>query len=494
MPNLTKLSRAALVDCLSLNAGQAEVGDPRDIFPVAEHARALEPEVVLIVGDRGAGKTQLVRAFDDEGVRAALIRRSPRFRAPTGRAEWRTGWNLGKSGPDASSWRAFARGAGTERDAVVAAWLAYLVRLLGDQLDDASRLALADVFTVPGVDVASCVDAYRPRALAATIALDALDEKLLREGRWIFVAYDELDTLVLDDWHALGVIVRGLVSLWASYARRWQRIRPKIFLRSDFYRHHREIAGADVSKLAANRVELQWSDKNLYGALIKHILNKRDGRGEELLNEHFARVVPTEDDGVLGHLPTLSAADDAKPFVHRLVSEFMGADSKKGRTFDWILDHLRDGNKRALPRTLIWLIEFAAEIERDNPRAKGGHLLHHVSVRNALDRVSERYVATAQTHEFRWLAGLGARLRRDRVVPWDRRELIKLIAYKFDESWGEMGADIRPPGQDPEEVIESLVELGVLRIVGTRQDTVFDVPDLCLHGLGLARHGGVARK
>lgn len=48
----------------------------------------------------------------------------------------------------------------------------------------------------------------------------------------------------------------------ATYARRWQRIRPKLFLRTDFYQHHREIAGADVAKLAANRVELAWSDKN----------------------------------------------------------------------------------------------------------------------------------------------------------------------------------------------------------------------------------------
>ena len=491
MPDLTKLSRGELVERLSLNAGQAEVGSPRDIFPVAEHARVLESDVVLIVGDRGAGKTQLVRALQDETVRAALIRRSPGVRAPPGKTEWRTGWNLGKSGPDASSWRAFAHGAGSDRDVVVAAWLAYLLRSLGDLLDEPSRLALADLLAVPGVDVASCVDAYRPRALAVTIALDALDDRLVLENRWIFVAYDELDTLVLDDWNALGVLVRGLVSLWAAYARRWQRIRPKIFLRSDFYRHHREIAGADVSKLAANRVELQWSDKNLYGALIKHILNKRDAHGEQPLFEHFARVVPTQDDPVLGHVPKLSDAGETKPFVHRLVSEFMGADSKKGLAFTWILDHLRDGNGRALPRTLIWLIEFAAEIERAQPRARGGHLLHHVSVRNALDHVSKSYVDHAQTHEFPWLAGLGKRLQLDRVVPWDRRQLVKLITPRFQQSWGASAEEIRPPGQDPEEVIESLVQLGVLRV---RQDLSFDVPDLYLEGLGLARKGGVAKE
>jgi hypothetical protein len=131
------------------------------------------------------------------------------------------------------------------------------------------------------------------------------------------------------------VIVRGLVSFWAAYARRWQRIRPKIFLRSDFYRHHREIAGADVAKLASNRVELHWSEKNLYGALIKHILNKRDGDGVERLYAHFAGAVRADDDEVLGHVPRLTDKDDAKPFVDRLVSEYMGADRKKGLTLTW---------------------------------------------------------------------------------------------------------------------------------------------------------------
>src|SRR5262249_52658287 len=157
----------------------------------------------------------------------------------------------------------------------------------------------------------------------ATSALDALDDTLHRTDRWLFVSYDELDTVLVNDWDALGKVVRGLVSLWAAYAKRWRRLRPKVFLRSDFYKHHREIAGADVAKLAANRVELQWSERNLYGALIKHVLNK-PGRGETL-RTFFKSAVASDVDETLGHVPRLARADDAKPFVHRLVSEYMGA-------------------------------------------------------------------------------------------------------------------------------------------------------------------------
>ena len=49
---------------------------------------------------------------------------------------------------------------------------------------------------------------------------------------------------------------------------------------------------------------------------------------------------------------------------------------------------------------------------------------------------------------------------------------------------------IRPPGRDVAEVLENLVQLGILT---RRGDGSYNVPDLYLHGLGLKRKGGVAR-
>ncbi|MCY1056583.1 hypothetical protein [Nannocystis sp. SCPEA4] len=338
-------------------------------------------------------------------------------------------------------------------------------------------------------DARSVLAAYQKIGVTVTTVLDALDERMLQQQRWLFVAYDELDTIFHENWQAMGAVIRGLVSFWAAYARRWKRLRPKVFLRSDFYKHHRDVAGADVAKLAGNRVELQWSDKNLYGALLKHILNKTDANGDRPLQSYFARTVTSISDPVLGEIPVLGKAEEAKPFVNRLISEYMGANRGKGASFRWILDHLRDGNGRALPRSLVQLIELAAEIERDQPRASGAHLLHHVSIRNALDRLSAEYVLQAQTHEFSWLDGLGRRLSKDREVPWKRRELIRLLSQDFAGGWSDTGA--RPPGADPEELLENLVELGVLR---ARGNELLDVPDLYLHGLNLRRKGGVAKK
>lgn len=366
-------------------------------------------------------------------------------------------------------------------------WLAYFVRTIAARL--AASEAVQALVRVPVIDAEQCLAMCRRHGQSLVAAVDQLDARLQEEDQWIIVAYDELDVVDLDDWEALGTIIRGLVTLWATYARRWQRIRPKIFLRTDFYRHHREIAGADVAKLAANRVELAWSDRNLYGALIKHVVNK-----DEQLRKHFASSVELAKDDDLGWLPRLATADDARGFVLRLVGEYMGANPKKGDAFTWILDHLRDGNDRALPRTLVWLTEFAAEHELGDMRAKGARLFHHVSLRNALDRVSRQYVQHSETHEFRWLRGLERRLGADREVPWRRKELERLLARDFNGTWssGDSGSiDIRPPGTTHIEVLDNLVELGIFRARG--RDS-FDVPDLYLSGLNLRRRGGVAKE
>ncbi len=489
MASPTKERRASLLQALGLRTAHAESAPPSIIFPVREHLRALEAEVVLIVGDRGAGKTQLKNALDQTGVREALVRHAPGLRVPSGQVDWIAGWPLGTGGPDSGGWRALLGDANLTKDSSAAIWGAYLLRSVKSHLTSSELQDVRGVLDAKGADARRVLEAQQQAGVSVTATLDALDERLARENGWLFVSYDELDTLVVESWETLGAAIRSLVSFWATYARRWKRLRPKVFLRSDFYKHHREIAGADVAKLAGSRVELQWSNRNLYGALIKHVLNRPDANSAELLQGYFDKAIRTTSDPVLGRIPILDDAADAKGFVDRLVSQYMGKNEGKGLAFRWILDHLRDGNGHALPRSLVWLVEFAAEIELDRPRAGGAHLLHHVSIRNALDKVSGEYVNQAKTHEFPWLEGLAMRLQRDREVPWNKREMLKLLGTGFDATWSKTGA--RPPGADPDELLESLEELGIVRV---RPDEMFDVPDLYLQGLDLRRKGGVAKK
>ena len=72
----------------------------REVFhPVAEHLRALDPEVVLIVGPRGAGKSQLFKAITDAGLVPAIARHAPslqRLPSDPTKSKWLSGYRLPK--------------------------------------------------------------------------------------------------------------------------------------------------------------------------------------------------------------------------------------------------------------------------------------------------------------------------------------------------------------------------------------------------------------
>ena len=109
----------------------------------------------------------------------------------------------------------------------------------------------------------------------------------------------ELDTLLEEDWSAFGRVIRGPISLWTAYSRRWRSIRAKVFLRSDFYGRFTDVVGADIAKPAANRVELSWSDRYLLTVLLRRFgsADAKLRRYAELGGVRFRR------DDLLGYLP-----------------------------------------------------------------------------------------------------------------------------------------------------------------------------------------------
>ncbi|WP_170229469.1 ATP-binding protein [Polyangium fumosum] len=484
---MTNESRLELLRTLRSNAGQAEAGGrvEANFYPIAEHLRALEPDVVLIVGDRGAGKTELVRVAGDADLREAVQRRMPKVRLAKGDTNWLRGYPM-DYGPAKAGLEKFILSS-SRRTTAQEVWFAYLLRALEAE-PEVERFQ--QLIRGSGAEVDARHADFLAAGNATTAAMDDLDKRLVAEERWVFVMYDELDTLYYSDWSAMGELIRGLIAFWVHHSRRWSRIRPKIFLRTDFYRHHgSDVAGADVAKLAANRVELTWSDKNLYAVLIKHLANLSDewfdycttGQGEKV---HY------DDDPVLGHVPILVKKDEAKPLIERIVGKYMGPTGRKGEAFTWIIDHLRDGNQKVSPRSLILLFETAAILEAGTMHAKHAQVLSHISLRNALDKVSDAYVTQAND-EFRWLPEVKERLKAIAEVPWRSRSILEGALGKRWEAWFEQGPEQRPPAKSAKDLVDLLLELGIVR---DRGGDKFDVPDLYLKGLGLKRKGGVARK
>jgi len=491
--SLTDSERQDLLSDLAQmgSSGRAEAENAltfkRTFLPVPEHVRAFDPNVALVLGARGAGKSELFRAAVQEKLLPSIIRttREARQLRVSKGIDWFTGHPLGRDFTDAAGMRRFfdsqSRKAEAERDL----WFAYLVRTLSALLRD-SPISQSEMMTLPGAEIGKVVEAFRSLESKPLLALDDLDRALEERDRWAVVSYDELDIVGGYDWESMIASIRGLVGFWANYSRRWARIRPKIFLRTDLFRRHGQSLGADLIKLAANRAEITWSDRNLYAMLVKRIANASSRLAAYC---HQSRLAFEEDDD-LGLIPRLRKDTDAKPLIEKIAGQFMGANLKKGRTFTWLLTHVRDGNKHAIPRALVRLIEEAASQEKERSLATYGRILDPRSIRRALDVVSREYVLQVNTHELPWLPGVERRLK-GQGVPMDRRAIENLLSKDWNGPWDQAGSGVRAPADNAAQLTDLLLEIGVL---GSRSKKKLDVPDLFLAGLGLTRKGGVRKR
>lgn len=471
--------------------GRAESEDaqrfPHNFYPVPSHARALDPDVVLIVGPRGSGKTEMFRAVTEFQLLDAIARNAKNIRLPArgSQASWRKGFTVGRDYPEVSGWNKFLQEYGDRRGAVQDVWLAYLVRLVWDELDDTARGNMTALKAQQAGDVIANYQALLQEGAEPVLALDRLDERLEQDNRYLFVVYDELDTLGSKSREVMSRAVDGLVALWASYARRWHRIRGKIFLRSDIFERHVLSGGPDLAKLAANRVELTWQDVDLYAMLVKRIANQSD----ELLQYcQRARIAFTEDPA-LGYVPFIRSIADARPLTERLVGPYMGANIKKGYTYRWLLDHIRDGHQKALPRPLVRLIERAADIQMKKSLPSGTRLLEPSSLRQALDIVSLDHVRSWYD-ESPWLRIVKKHLEGHQV-PFERRDLQRILHEAIQERDFSTLSDSLGTEISGRELVDYMIELGILRV---KTDGRIDVPDLFLKGLGLKRKGGVRKQ
>lgn len=457
----------------------------RNFLPIRSHYRILEPDTLIVIGDKGSGKTQVFRALTYEKGRQVLTDLAKQHRRVVADLEhttWLVGFaTAGTDFPPGGAIRNFAR----ERQPsdLQTLWLALLIRVLLSS----GQLPQTDMSVEPWSQLLSRVwdlealfsHADRTQGLIFS-ALDDLDRTLNQNGRYVFLTYDGLDRVSPGDWDALKIVLQGLVQFWAAYGGRWKRLRPKLFLRRDLYQRT-ALFGPDIAKIAAHRVEIVWDVREFYGVLFKRILNSRGSLPDFLGDKKpkFREEVP------LGHMPDVASEREYEPAIERLFGAYMGPDPRKGRTLNWIPNHLKDGHGGIYPRPLLRLVEEAVEIEERNPRAMAtGILIHHTALRGALDRVSEFRVDELTTEEFPWLGRIQRAFAERRfLVPAERRDMMSVLNIKWP-------SDNRPPSTDPKDLLDYLVELGIAQY---RTDGRIDVGDLYLRGLHLSRKGGVAR-
>lgn len=311
-------------------------------------------------------------------------------------------------------------------------------------------------------------------------ALDLLDEKLLEAEEWLFVTYDELDRLRVS-YNELSAPIRELLAFWLDKWRRWERIRPKIFLRTDLFRED-FLGFPDASKLRANQINLEWKHLWLYQLLFKRLANSGSVWTE------YLRIVPNliKDSNTLLGMIVTPEESLFQSMIEKMVGKFMGANARKGYTYSWIPNHLQDAGGRIAPRSFLKLFSLAANsrVEKfDEQTLPGTILLMPSDLQGALTDTSLDRIRELAQEEYPWLEALKINLMGLEVPIQQSKFLEALTATE----WSELG---KFPTTKAEEVLKYLLQLG---IVESRSDGRINMPEIYLYGFKVKRQGGIKR-
>jgi hypothetical protein len=466
-----------LVQQLAQLSSAAEFETPNDVefdarfLPLPSHVRALGKEIAVVWGGAGAGKTAFFQALGAKHPQAFFSQQQ----AEAATHRWVDGFSTGQRHPEVVSLDDFATH--VDDSALRYFWLLHLAHCVAEAFHRPELLAEEGVpqdlhtraFETPSSEEMST------GTYASMRVLKRIDDE---QSQSVFVGYDALDLVGQWSPETRIRISATLVSLWLSFGARFSKLRPKIFLRKDLFESavRRVVDGA---KLRSRSVTLDWTVEDLFRVLVRHMA------AQPALREWLHEVMPglVVHEAGRGWMPQAMPEEVQDRFASALAGPFMGKDVKKGFTYRWIANHLKDGGGQVVPRSMIRLIGGAAEIAAQrNFDEETGPLLASTDLVNALPAMSNARVDEL-SHEF----PIVRRLEhfRGSVLPLGEEQTAALLSKPFN-------AEDRDP-TDGGAVLKRLEEVGVLVRRGNREGAVsIDMPDLYRYGYGIKRKGGAA--
>ncbi len=457
----------------------------RRFVPLPLHDRLFDPQVMIIRGARGAGKSMLfhvLRALAEKGLPLTALFPRARVQEPT----WIEGFaETGMRHPATHIVEEFVKSASDEE--LRTFWTLHLTLCVLHQFEptlfegqpEGSR---STKWLKEPHQIRQWLQLGPHSENRFVTGLDQIETALADDKRQIFVTYDHLDKIGLHDAEVRARATSSLLSLWLSLGNRYRMLRPKIFLREDLFERSAHQS-ADASKLRGRSLSLTWDTQALYRMLVRHMAAEspalaawiQKGKHGVPLTEHptFGLMPPD-------HLPEDGAISQRK-LVERIVGPHMGKGPTAGIPYRWIPGRLQDAHKVVVPRSVLTLFAIAAEKALSNgPQATSTRLLHPDELRGAIEGTSRQHVnQTAEEH----LVVMRLENLRGRVLLLDRDETVEALARP------------RPGlrdgfGEDGEWVLDELLRIGIVR---RRHDGRLDVPDIYRFAFGLKRKGGVAR-
>ena len=481
---MTDVKMAGIRDALEALPDATSHGDApllANVYFPQSHLKALHPDVAVVKGMRGAGKTFWWAALQEERIRDQIGKRHERTEV-SGQTALRTGFGFRAAIDEYPSKDVFLHLLHRGVDARMV-WRTVQARQIAPKGHALRRQQDWSVRVKHVQDNPETID----RMFAKR------DCELQRTGRYFVVVYDALDRSA-DDWRTMYAIIRGLVQT-ALDMRAYRRLRVKMFLRTDQFDPTAIGDFPDASKVLSSAADLRWPRHELYGLLWHLLFNGKHALQVRTLIHQVQSNIPLAADGDGPcPLPPPLAFDEKQQrrLFHAIAGEWMGQGPRRGFPYTWIPNHLGDTEGNVSPRSFVAALKAAAQHTRER-HPDHEYALHYDSIKSGVQKASEIRVAELR-EDYPWadrllrdLEGFAVPCRFQTIEErWRERKTLTRLRDDMEQH------DVKLPPSRIDEgaggVRENLESLSVFQRM---HDGRVNIPDVVRVGYGLGRRGGV---
>ena len=453
-PDIPKeILRNAILTSIPEVPAQFDNVDWKFVYVPERHIRALEPDVMLVSGIRGAGKTFWWHLLQTDIYREQLLSKKTSISVGFGQGSC-AAW------PDRDELQhLLSRGHKTRL-----IWKAVVLKHVAPQ-------------ATPFVDWNQFVSWVVDNPSPAAACLREFDDAQTAKNQSHLVLFDALDRTA-DTRDSQEELLSGLLQLVLEL-RSFKSLRAKVFARPDMLDAPEVKSFPDASKIVASGVRLEWRTVDLFGLLYQYLGNadsESSADGFRNLVNFYCPDSRNDDSSIwLVPRPLRGDEDLQREVFEAIAGPYMGTNRRKGLTYKWIPNHLSDAIDSVSPRSFLAAIRRAAE-----ESTKHDYALHWKGIQDGVRHASSIRVDEIQ-EDLPW-AHEAMTLLRDLAVPCPRVKII--AAWKKGKLFNKGLPGF--PG-DNDDAMRELREMGILKEL---PDGRINIPDIYRLGFGLRRKGG----
>lgn len=276
-------------------------------------------------------------------------------------------------------------------------------------------------------------------------------EKALEEENFsIWIVIDRLDVAFDQNERLERNALRALFKAYLDMLGH-DKIKIKIFLRDDIWKRITTKRGFREASHITKALTIEWDNKNLLNLLIRRLLKNR------LILEYYN----VEADEILGDTRKQSE------FFYEVFPAQIESGQKKLKTFDWILNRIRDAKKKVAPREMIHFLKELRtnqmeELELGSYKIQAENLFSKSSIIKSLLPVSKAKLDQTLFQEY----------------PQYRDCIMKFEQQKTEHSLSSLQRLWDIGSEKTVELSRNLFEIGFLERKGDIADPTFTVPYL----------------